>query len=118
MSEYYGLDGQPITMEEWSKVWQQKRARAAQADGWTTPEEDSTRIGYDTVGKAHVSTVWLGLDHSFGLGPPIIFETMVFGGEYDQYCTRYSTKEQARAGHKRVVADLRAGRDPFAGEDL
>lgn len=25
-----------------------------------------------------VSTVFLGLDHSFGGGPPILFETMIF----------------------------------------
>ncbi|WP_166903861.1 hypothetical protein [Mycobacterium sp. DL440] len=31
-----------------------------------------------------VSTVWLGLNHSFtDDGPPIIFETMVFGGVHD-----------------------------------
>lgn len=52
-----------------------------------------------------VSTVWLGVDHSFGDGPPIIFETMVFGnGDGDQYMQRYVTEEQARAGHAETVA--------------
>src|SRR5882757_3426775 len=51
-----------------------------------------------------VSTVFLGLDHSFGSsGPPILFETMIFGGEHDQYQERYSTWEEAEAGHKRAV---------------
>ena len=51
-----------------------------------------------------VSTVWLGMDHSFGDGPPLIFETMVFGGELDQECDRYTTEEQAQQGHAAMVA--------------
>lgn len=56
-----------------------------------------------------VSTVWLGLDHQYGDGPPLIFETMVFtektdkglGGEEDM--ERYSTEAEAIEGHKRMV---------------
>lgn len=52
-----------------------------------------------------VSTVWLGTNHNFtNDGPPIIFETMVFGsGDGDQYMQRYATEEQARAGHAETV---------------
>lgn len=47
-----------------------------------------------------VSTVFLGLDHRFGgNGPPILFETMIFGGPHDQDCERYATWEAAEAGH-------------------
>lgn len=52
-----------------------------------------------------VSTVWLGLDHSFLGGDPLIFETMVFeskGGD-DVDMERYSTEEEALEGHKRMV---------------
>lgn len=31
-----------------------------------------------TLYGERLSTVWLGLDHSFGFGPPLIFETMLF----------------------------------------
>jgi hypothetical protein len=31
-----------------------------------------------------LSTVWLGLDHSFGTGPPLIFETMLFAPTKDK----------------------------------
>lgn len=62
-----------------------------------------------TVAKTHlpnveVSTIFLGLDHSFGGLPPILFETMIFGGEHDQYQDRYATWEEAEAGHLRAVA--------------
>ena len=52
-----------------------------------------------------VSTVWLGLNHRFGLGEPLIFETMVFpekGDFSDLDMERYSTLKEAKAGHKRM----------------
>lgn len=53
-----------------------------------------------------VSTVWLGMDHGFGGGPPLIFETMVFpsmDNMQDKDCERYSTEAEAIAGHKAMV---------------
>jgi len=47
----------------------------------------------------YVSTVFLGLDHSWGEGPPMLFETMVFGGEHNQHCTRCSTWLKAEVQH-------------------
>lgn len=48
-----------------------------------------------------VSTVFLGLDHRmFGEGPPILFETLVFGGPNDGRMERYCTWEEAERGHK------------------
>lgn len=64
---------------------------------------DNRRVGEDVIGDVRVSTVCLGSDHSFGGGEPLWFETMIFGGEYDEYMWRYSTLEQAKAGHARVV---------------
>ena len=51
-----------------------------------------------------ISTVFLGLDHAWGDGPPLLFETMIFGGSHDQYQERYSSKKEALAGHKQAVA--------------
>lgn len=50
-----------------------------------------------------VSTVFLGLDHRFGLGPPLLFETMIFGGPHAEYTDRYETWAEAEAGHKKAV---------------
>lgn len=50
-----------------------------------------------------VSTVFLGLDHRFGEGTPLLFETMVFGGSLDEQMERYGTWEEAESGHKRWV---------------
>lgn len=52
-----------------------------------------------------VSTVWLGLNHQFGDGPPLIFETMVLNPkqEWEDYQERYSTEDDAIIGHLRAV---------------
>jgi hypothetical protein len=69
--------------------------------------EKLCRVGSTTVGKVWISTVFLGIDHQFGKGQPLLFETMVFEDPnksmLEVYCEQYSTIEQARAGHTRVV---------------
>ena len=55
------------------------------------------------VGNIEISTVFLGLDHSFGGKKPLLFETMIFGGKLDQEQERYTTWEQAEKGHKGMV---------------
>lgn len=50
-----------------------------------------------------VSTVFLGMNHALWSATPILFETMVFGGEHDSYRERYATWEEAEAGHQRAV---------------
>lgn len=55
-----------------------------------------------------VSTVFLGLDHNpFADGPPLIFETLVFGGPLDDEMDRYSTTEQAIDGHNAMCERVR-----------
>lgn len=51
-----------------------------------------------------ISTVFLGLDHGHGSGPPLLYETMVFGGPMNQEEQRYSTRREALAGHARMQA--------------
>ena len=50
-----------------------------------------------------VSTVFLGLDHRFGPGAPLVFETLVFGGPCAGECDRYTTWVEAVEGHARMV---------------
>jgi hypothetical protein len=54
-----------------------------------------------TFGEVRVSTVFLGLDHHFGLlpGPPVLWESMVFGGPLDGEQRRYTSSADADAGH-------------------
>ena len=47
-----------------------------------------------------VSTIFLGLDHSFGHGEPQLYETMIFGGPLDETQDRYATRQAAVNGHE------------------
>ena len=65
-------------------------------------ETADRKVAKDTKNDITISTVFLGLDHSSGGGTPIVFETMVFGGEYDGELDRYSTWAKAEVGHKQM----------------
>lgn len=63
-----------------------------------------------STGKVRVSTVFLGIDHRFhGAGPPLLFETMVFGGALDGQMWRYSSWDDAVAGHAAAVRKVKKG---------
>jgi len=71
---------------------------------WARRLESTNRIvQQDTIGGVFVSTVFLGLDHNFGHGPPLLFETMIFDGFHDNYQERYSTYDEAIEGHARAM---------------
>lgn len=63
-------------------------------------ESSNRRVAYNETGDTSVSTVFLMIDHSFSEGePPILFETMVFGGPMNGHQVRYSTWDEAMKGH-------------------
>lgn len=108
MSEYYRRDGTKCSsVKEWARDF------------------DVDRKVKNTVlpDGARISTIFLGLDHQFcGNGPPLIFETMVFGGPLDK-CRkwRYSTEEDVLEGHFRIMEDyedLCDRRDAASEDDL
>lgn len=70
------------------------------------PEETQTGMGVQIDrterGGVSVSTVYLGLDHGWMQPAPVLWETMVFGGEHDRHCERWMSHEDAVNGHKKV----------------
>lgn len=93
---YYDKRGNPLTFREYASLKHGLGAKYA-----VLCQED--------VGKYWVSTVWLGMDHGFGTRL-LIFETMVFNNETDESdlaCERYTTEEEALAGHERMVEEVR-----------
>lgn len=71
-------------------------------------ERADRHVAQDKIGDVRISTVFLGIDHSFGHGHPLLYETMVFGGPLDQEQERYSTREDALAGHAATVERVKA----------
>lgn len=95
-TDYYDMDGNPIDIMAWAEMYK---------------DHDKRRVGGTKVFPGWwVSTVLLGLDHSFSGGPPIIFETMVFHpkhGGSEMEMDRYSTKAEAEVGHRAMVRRMR-----------
>ena len=91
MNEYYRLDENhvavPCALLEWAKMFE---------------DTDARRVARDEEGDIFVSTVFLGMNHNWGDVPPLLFETMIFGGESDEDTWRYSTWQQAVDGHKKA----------------
>ncbi len=87
----YILDpqGEPISepnLMKWA-IWMQNTPRHIARN-----EDDSTGV--------YVSTVFLGFDYNYNGKAPILWETMIFGGEHDQYQDRYCSRQEALEGHK------------------
>lgn len=57
-----------------------------------------------TPGGARVSTVFIGIDHNWEGGTPLLFETMIFGGPEDTFQDRYSSWDEAVSGHAKALA--------------
>ena len=92
MSDKYILDGHDAvpcdSIYEWSEWFERGDRLVAKT------ERDGVTI----------STVFLGLDHSFGGATPVLFETMVFGGPLDGEQQRYGSWTDAETGHAAMVA--------------
>jgi hypothetical protein len=76
---------------------------------WFESSGDERIVARDELcGGIIVSTVFLGIDYNFlSSGPPILFETMIFGGDFNHEMRRYPTRAQAKEGHARIVRELR-----------
>lgn len=94
-------DGEPVeagSLKEWGR--------------WFDAHPEARRVDATDMGAmGNVSTVFLGQDHSFGVSDeeptPVLFESMVFGGPYDQAIQeRYCTRAEALVGHALLVNKL------------
>lgn len=76
---------------------------------WAMWMEKSTNriVKQDWIGEVKVSTVFLGIDHSFDFSPdaaPVLWETMVFNGVLNHETDRCSgNREQAEAMHQSMI---------------
>jgi hypothetical protein len=108
MHDYYILvDGEAVATdyETWLAWYEQ--ATADKEPGGI----NSRRVAAWQRDDVEVSTVFLSFDHGSGDGPPLLFETMIFGGEHADYQERYSTRAEALAGHLRAVEMVRGNSD-------
>lgn len=102
MDKYILVNGEPkvepnvLRWAEWMEVTDERRIMARTQVERVPGEEITT-----------VSTVFLGIDHNFGEeGPPLLFETLIFGGPHAGDMWRYATKADALVGHEKAVAHV------------
>lgn len=96
MGQYYILEGKTAVSCRDVRAWGKWYGNA------------DRKVAHDTIDGVRISTIFLGIDHSFGDGKPLLFETMVFGGELDQEQDRCSTWDQAEAMHRIMVDRVKA----------
>jgi hypothetical protein len=75
---------------------------------WFGSSGDARVVCQSEIGASLISTVFLGLDHQFGVGLPILFETMIFAGNFsDLYQDRCGTWQEAVEMHADAVEQAR-----------
>lgn len=77
---------------------------------WAKWYETADRhVAQEVVGDVRISTVFLGINHRFGPGSPLLFETMIFGGPHDGHQARCTFWDDAIKQHAEAVEMARSG---------
>lgn len=72
---------------------------------FTSAAKSTWQLTYHCVVKDSpitVSTVFLSWAHGYSNNKPLLFETMIFGGDHDEYQARCCTYEEALLQHKKA----------------
>lgn len=102
--DFYILDelGEPVALQgdvgEVALAWGR----------WCQEHQDQRIVQQTEVAGVMVSTVFLFIDHAFFGGPPVLWETMIFGGPHDMFQERYMSRAAAIAGHWDAVEKVRS----------
>lgn len=105
LQRYILVNGQPVTADHltWGR--------------WMTEHPEDKIIRKTQIDDMVISTVFLGLDHNFSPKEeetePILFKTMIFGGEHDGEQWRFATHAEAVEFHEVFCASLSAARRFF-----
>lgn len=84
-------------------------------EDWSFQDLITRIVNKTNIENIEISTVFLGLDHSYDNGPPLLFETMIFGGDFDQMFWRYSTYDEAEIGHNDVIRKVKSQESSLKG---
>ncbi len=97
--EHYYRDGSLIEDDELMPAWE-KWALLFEMRKYRVVKHSRTLYG------ELLSTVWLGLEHGYDNGRPLLFETMLFAPESEgdeRIQLRYTNEEDARERHYEIL---------------
>lgn len=80
----------------WARWFESDERRILRQQRWVRDNGD----------EVFVSTVFLGLDHGWLGGPPVLWESMAFLNGESLEEDRYTSREAATSGHRRMVRML------------
>ena len=103
MKLFYRLDGRtPVALTTLDEL-----AQAAASLG----DMESRTVRRTKIGHVHISTVFTVIYLGMGLGPPLLFESMIFGGKFDGEQMRYGAFEEAEWGHFALICKVWMGEE-------
>jgi hypothetical protein len=98
---FIGPDGEDLTQQEWEDLWLARMASSNVPESWWRKQTH--------IGDICVSTVWTGINYQWNeYDPPLVWETMVFGGDFDQHEWRHTSRAAAWDAHEDIVRQLKA----------
>ncbi len=96
----YRLDGDTPVIEPNFLAW----------SVWFYGQGRDHHLAETFVGEVRVSTVFLGVDPiTRPDGRPLLWETLIEGGESDGWKDQYASAAEARRGHAGAIASLGVG---------
>ena len=69
------------------------------------------QVGFDKINGIGISTVFLGINHSYRTGKPVVFETALFYPDKTVVTKRYHTWKEAEIRHEYYCKCVRDGID-------
>lgn len=97
-------------MKLWYLLDEDKQPYSVPIELYLKLHEDMSmkQTAIDLVDDVRISTVFLGMDHGWNINnnpnyKPILWETMIFGGEHSDYQERYTSHKDALEGHKKAL---------------
>jgi len=75
---------------------------------WQEENPEKYALKQEEIGDYYISTVFLGLDRSRSEDKePVLWETMIFHNENQDYQERYTSRNLAIEGHQRAVDSVK-----------
>ncbi len=107
------MEGFGLEYYSWDKATGEVKRLPGVMEWGDRHEIADRRVAKDEVGDVVVYTSFLGIDHNWSAGPPLLFETMcTVSGKWSDLQIRYETAAEALETHRDLLEHLSVGGTP------